>query len=455
MKYSLIYLFLFLAGTCLVAQSQMDFPKDDWKAYKNVADAGYSAAKLDAAKTLFENSQAAGLLIVHRGRVLASWGETTRRFMCASIRKSFMNALIGIAAEKGKMDLDKSLAQLNIDDIGQLTAIEKGATVKQLLAARSGVYHAAAFSPRNMARNLPARGSHKPGDFWFYNNWDFNTLVTIFEQETGQRVFPTFQKWIAEPLRLSDFSLDHTYYCHEPDKSAHPAYLFRMSARDMARFGHLFLNNGRWEDQQIVPENWIKRSTSPISKDLGHFAPRGAYGYLWWVSRPIAGTNMYFASGSGGQRVAVLPEADLVLVHVVNSYQFRNVDHQAFVKLVETILAAREGTAKGKPQLQAMNWPEITKPATTHLAPEVLRRYEGDYQHRRLGRFRVSAAENKLKLELRVGIYDMLPTGPDTFYIPDIDVPATFRETSEPSRKGQVDSIVDDNRIVTQIFLNY
>ena len=451
----LIYLLSISLCSGLFPQSKMDFPADSWQQYQNVAEAGYSKSKLNAALAFIENSEAAGLFITHRGRVLAAWGETNRRFMSASIRKSFINALIGIAVDQGKMDLDKTLADLQIDDINSLTSTEKEATVRQLLSARSGIYHPAAFSPRNMAKNLPARGSHKPGEFWFYNNWDFNTLVTIFEQATGEGIFEAFQHRIAQHLQFSDFQLAHTYYCHEPDKSQHPAYLFRMSARDLARFGHLYLNKGRWNGRQVVPEAWIAESTRPLSRDLGFFSPRGAYGYLWWVSKPVRDTEMFFASGSGGQRIAVLPEADLVIVQVVNSYQFQNVDHKTFIKLVEKILDARRGAPQDQPSLAAYTIPPRKTPATTHLADDVLRKYEGDYQHRRLGRFRVSSAGNKLNLELRIGMFDMLPTGPGAFWIPDIEAAAEFRPALIPDKKNKVDSVVNEDRIVTKIFLNY
>ncbi|NIR48112.1 serine hydrolase [candidate division KSB1 bacterium] len=170
-------------------------------------DAGYSSEGLRAAKAVFEASEGASVLVIHNGRVLVSWGQTTRRFRCASIRKSYLSALYGIYVGKGKIDLNKTLADLNIDDIQGLTAEEKQAQVVHLLSARSGVYHPSAYSTRNMEKHLPGRGSHEPGTFWYYNNWDFNALATIFEQETGQGVFDAFKEHIAEPLQMEDFSL--------------------------------------------------------------------------------------------------------------------------------------------------------------------------------------------------------------------------------------------------------
>ncbi|MCH7756416.1 amide hydrolase, partial [candidate division KSB1 bacterium] len=106
------------------------------------------------------------MLVIYDGQVLVSWGDTARRFRCASVRKSFMNALYGIYVGKEKIDLTETLADLKIDDVQSLTAQEKQAKVVDLLTARSGIFHPAAYSPRNMAKNLPQRGSHAPGTFW-------------------------------------------------------------------------------------------------------------------------------------------------------------------------------------------------------------------------------------------------------------------------------------------------
>ena len=105
-----------------------------------------------------------------------------------------------------------TLAELQIDDIQGLTSEEKQAKVIDLLTARSGVYHPSAYSTRSMEKTLPARGSHPPGTFWFYQNWDFNTLATIFKQETGQGVFKAFAEHLANPLQLEDFGMEHTFY---------------------------------------------------------------------------------------------------------------------------------------------------------------------------------------------------------------------------------------------------
>jgi CubicO group peptidase (beta-lactamase class C family) len=100
--------------------------------------------------------------------------------------------------------------------------------------------------------------------------------------------------------------------------SAIPAYPIHMSARDAARFGLLFLHDGRWGDQQIVPPSWVKESTAAWSE-----TPLGSgYGYMWWTSLPGRGfaaldlpAGGFSAIGAGGQFIIVDPADDLVVVH--------------------------------------------------------------------------------------------------------------------------------------------
>ncbi|CAH1655065.1 MULTISPECIES: serine hydrolase [unclassified Chelatococcus] len=109
------------------------------------ATVGWSADKLEAIRLHSAALKPAALIIVHNGRVIARWGDTSRKVNVASVRKSLLSALYGIAVAEGRIDLPARLADLGIDDIPpRLTASEKTATVRDLLMARSGIYHPAA-----------------------------------------------------------------------------------------------------------------------------------------------------------------------------------------------------------------------------------------------------------------------------------------------------------------------
>ena len=215
--------------------------------------------------------------------------------------------------------MDRNLAQLGIDDNEpSLSAEEKTATVHDLLQARSGVYHAALYETPGMAARRPPRFSHKPGTFWYYNNWDFNTLGAIYEHATRHSIFDAFDSEIARPIGMQDYAPSDGEYVTGAN-SVYPAYPFKMSARDLARFALLYLHNGKWRDTQVVPVAWVAESTRAYSQS--NFGP--GYGYLWWTGfsgNAIAPTvkvpdGTFFAWGAGGQFAFVMPAFDLVLIH--------------------------------------------------------------------------------------------------------------------------------------------
>lgn len=301
--------------------------------------AGWSVDKLEAAKRHSTELKPTAVMIVQDGKAVASWGDISRKVNVASVRKSLLSALYGIAISEGRVDLSSSLADLGIDDNApSLTAVERTATVRDLLMARSGIYHPAAYETRDIKRQRPPRGSHAPGTFWFYNNWDFNTLGTIYQQQTGEDIFQSFERRIAKPLGMEDFSARDGRYIAEK-LSEHPAYPFNLSARDAARFGQLFLNGGRWDDKQIIPASWVKDSTTPYSwaKRM-----RQGYGYMWWtLSADTWGPNAYYASGFGGQVIAVVPSKRLVVVQIVDLKQNpKGVRTRAFFSVLKEIAAA-------------------------------------------------------------------------------------------------------------------
>jgi CubicO group peptidase (beta-lactamase class C family) len=301
--------------------------------------AGWSVEKLKAAQEYAANLKPTAIMVVQDGKVIAGWGDVSRKVNVASVRKSLLSALYGIAVSEGRIDLGSPLADLGIDDKPPaLTAGEKRATVRDLLMARSGIYHPAAYETGDMRRNRPERGSHAPGTFWFYNNWDFNALGTIYRQQTGEDIFQSFAYRIAAPIGMEDFAARDGEYVSERH-SIHPAYPFRLSARDAARFGQLFLDGGRWNGRQVIPASWVKESTTAYSStDRGSMG----YGYLWWTLSPdVFGPGAVLASGYRGQAVAIVPSKRLVVVQIVDPAQnAKGVRTSHFVKLLQQLVSA-------------------------------------------------------------------------------------------------------------------
>jgi CubicO group peptidase (beta-lactamase class C family) len=315
-----------------------------WRHFPNPASAGWSADKLAAAKAYAETIDTAAVMVVARGRVVAAWGSVAADYNVHSIRKSLLSALFGIHEAEGRIDLEATLATLGIDDKEGLTEREKMATVLDLLTARSGVYHPSGYETPQIVAIKPARGTAGPGTTWCYNNWDFNALGTIFRKLTGADIFADFAERIAGPCGMEDFRpQEHGQYVELP-ASDHAAYPFRMTARDLARFGELFLRQGRLNGRQIVPGDWVEASVLPYS-DAG---VSGAYGYMWWVARDgilfpgvVLPRGSYAALGAGGHAVLVIPALDAVVVHRVDTDQpGRMVTGLRLGRLLRLILAA-------------------------------------------------------------------------------------------------------------------
>lgn len=323
-------------------------PGEKWEVYTRPEEAGFSSEKMADAKSLYDTLDAAAFLVIYDGKILVAWGDVFRRFMCHSVRKSFLSALYGIHVEEGTIDLDATLANLKIDDKFPLTDTEKRATIRDLLKARSGVYHPAAYETPGMKALRPSRGSHEPGTFWYYNNWDFNVLGTILEQETGTDIFVDFKHRLANPLHMEDYRVMDGYHHLEPQHSIHPAYPFRMSARDMARFGWLYLQRGMWDEEKIISKDWIEASAIPYSK-TGFKSYMAGYGYLWWISDDFKDQGLYSALGVGTQMISVLPGANMVIVQRVNTYASKQVTPN--MTLFQKIIEAKVSPPKKDPEL--------------------------------------------------------------------------------------------------------
>ena len=418
------------------------YPQETWLQYASPEEAGWSSEKLQKAREHFDAINSAAVMVIYDGAVLAAWGNVETRYMCHSIRKSLLSALYGVHVAEGNVDLNKTLAELKIDDQPPLTDAEKQARVIDLLKARSGVYHPAAYETAGMKEQRPERGSHAPGELFWYNNWDFNALCTIFERETGTKVFEEFEKRFAVPLGMEDFRLQDTYYHLEAKHSIHPAYPFRMSARDMARLGLLFLREGRWQDRQILKERWVRESTASHFREGDATPnPRYGYGYLWWriVDGPFEDLGMYSARGYGGHAIDVVPAADLVLVHRVDTFwdlslpfgrERKRVKDSERFKLVDLILRARVGEPKPSPKL-------IPLPCSSghgdvaKLAPSVLAKYAKQYAFEDF-KLRVKTAGDHLLIGgPGMGYFSLLPRSETEFVVEDLDAPVAFELDAE------------------------
>jgi CubicO group peptidase (beta-lactamase class C family) len=273
-------------------------------------------------------------VIVSDGRIVAQWGDVEGKYLTHSCRKSFLSALYGRYVADGTIALDMTLAELGIDDSPPLSDQEKQATVRDCLKARSGVFHTALAESDGMHALKPPRDSLAPGTFWLYNNWDF--------------IYQALKDDIADPIGMEHYAPADGFPI-EGDRSTHYAYMFSISALDMARFGLLMLRGGSWNGRRIVPAAWIEESTDYYS-DAAIYHSDG-YGYMWWVAHDnnryphfpnvTVPEGTYSARGAGGHYLVIFPACDLVVVHRVNTWEGQNVTPADFGTFLAMVLDAR------------------------------------------------------------------------------------------------------------------
>lgn len=316
------------------------FPTANWDAPATLR-SNWNDSVLVEANGVFANSGAAAMVVLHRGELVASWGSVATPYTAQSVRKGLVSSLAGLLIEDGKLSLDKTLEEFGIDDDPVLSENERQATFEHLLMSRSGIMHSALYEVggwkrlrAKLAERKLDKGGFRPGEYWVYNNWDFNAIGTVLEQAGETSLGEQFAARIAGTIGMQDFRSEHVEYTtrdhlaeqHFNNQSDHRAYVFNISTRDLARYGLLYLNCGSWDGQQVVPRHWVLASLNGIDTRLGRSDDQrrtgfGDYGYLWQIDRPgsrrypglLTREPIYFATGNRGHLLMVAPYLDLVV----------------------------------------------------------------------------------------------------------------------------------------------
>ncbi len=336
-------LILLLAVSC---QQVTEYPGETWTIADRPEDLGFSSEGLAEAREFSETLNTAAVVIVRNGVIVDEWGKVEEKYNTHSIRKSFLSAMYGRYVKEGIIDIDKTMEELGVDDVEGLTDEEKQATIRDCLKSRSGIYHPALYETQGMRDLRPERHTMSAGTHWYYNNWDFNVLGTIFMEKTGKDLFRALEEDIAIPVQMEHFTAEDGWYV-SGDESVHEAYPFRITARDLARFGLLMLREGKWKDEVIVPADWVRESVRYHS-DATLYS-RDGYSYMWWVARDynkyphLPGVDIpegsYSARGARGHYILVIPDYDLIIVHRVNTdISGNSVSSSEFGELTNMIL---------------------------------------------------------------------------------------------------------------------
>jgi CubicO group peptidase (beta-lactamase class C family) len=130
------------------------------------------------------------LLVVVDGSVLLDYGDSRYVSKAASMRKSVLGMLYGKYVQSGKVDLQKTVVELGLQDTKPFLPIEENATLEMLLMSRSGIYQ---FDVEEGMNQPPRNGSQYPGSFFSYQNWDFDAAGTAFEKLTGRNIYDALE----------------------------------------------------------------------------------------------------------------------------------------------------------------------------------------------------------------------------------------------------------------------
>ena len=302
-----------------------------------------------------EGNLAYKFYFIQSGKIIYDYGDTHEISYIASVRKSLLSMLYGNYVENGKIDLDKTLEELKIDDVGELLDIEKQATILDILQSKSGVFHAAS-NPGGNEWLFPERGSKTPGTYFIYNNWDFNVAGYIFEQETGRNIYDAFQEDIANKISFQQWDRTKQKKSGDTTKSRYKAYHFDLSTRDMARIGYLMLRKGKWKDEQVILASWVESLTTITTSyaDMYKVDPRlkdwswwkWGQGLMWriWDSPNLSPEfkGAYTATGNAGQYITIIPSMDLVVALKTKAVYGRRTNKEAYEKFLYQLFDAKK-----------------------------------------------------------------------------------------------------------------
>jgi CubicO group peptidase (beta-lactamase class C family) len=259
-----------------------------------------------------------------------------------SMAKSVANAIVGRLVGSGVLSLDDAGLLAHWDDE------PAGITVEHLLQMTDGLEFEEVYDPDTDATNMlfTPRDTgafaadkpllHPPGTHWSYSSGTTNILCHVAHQASG-----------AGPEMAHDLvfaPLGMTSAVMEPDASGGlvcSSHLYA-TARDWARFGQWFLQDGEWEGERLLPDGWVEASTTPVDVPVDN-----PYGAQWWLNEGAEGelrmpgvpADAFWASGNEGQQVVVIPSEDLVVVRLGFSGQFSGVDWGLEPMLVGIIAA--------------------------------------------------------------------------------------------------------------------
>lgn len=308
------------------------WPTAQWQA-ANPAAVGMDAAKLAELEPAItsEYSNINGIVVVRNGYIayeqyFNGYGPEDAHHV-ASVTKSILSALIGIAIDAGYIrSVDQKVLDFFPEYVpGAADRQKREITLRHLLTMTAPYpfedwrepLDKLCMQPDWIKYTLDMLGQGGSIGAFKYSTAGAHLLSAILTRSTGQSAREFANERLFKPLGMQEipdyemkafgfddlFGKDVKGWVHDPHGNSTGGWGLTLTPRDMARFGLLYLNRGMWDHRQVVPAAWVAASTAT---NPNH------YGYLWWL-REEDGVSAYMALGDGGHVICCIPEKDLVV----------------------------------------------------------------------------------------------------------------------------------------------
>jgi CubicO group peptidase (beta-lactamase class C family) len=270
-------------------------------------------------------------MILKNGYVIASWGDTKRVDMTFSVTKSFLSTVAGLAEDREIIENTSDKVGHYIWD-GTFDGAHNSKISWEHLLQQNSDWSGELWGGKDWADRPPREGGlddwkfrklNEPGTVMEYNDVRVNLLAYSLTHVWRKSVPAVLKEHIMDKIGASTtwrwFGYENAWTevdgveVKSVTGGGHSGGGIFINTEDMARFGLLFLNNGKWKDDQLISEQWIEKATTPS-------IPNPNYGYLWWLNtkgeRHMEGwsENLFYAAGFGGNFIIIDKEQNLVVV---------------------------------------------------------------------------------------------------------------------------------------------
>ena len=300
--------------------NEINWPTNRWKV-KKPEDVGMDSELLEAMLEDIDQSGLGldGLVVIHKGDIVVEeyyyiYKESTLH-ETYSVTKSVISALVGIALQQGCINSinDPVLSYFPEREFLNLDAQKESLTIKDFLTMSAGL----AYDPDEMYASmdwvqytLDQPLIYQPGESWFYSTGGPQVLSALISQACEMDTVEFAELYLFKPLGIKN-------YQWQRGSNGHPngSWGLELTPRDMAKFGYLYLQDGYWDGEQILPQDWVELSSRSYYQVRDLLEPWDLYyGFLWWIH----GDGFYAAHGYKGQFIYLAPEQDLVVVVTAN-----------------------------------------------------------------------------------------------------------------------------------------